>query len=79
MLQLLLSPFDVNLHAASVPDTAMLGRSGLTTSSLGIGTLQWGDPHCGYGKQYDEVSTYHSKRNLLLICNLGFTAKYPAV
>ena len=41
--------------AASAPDTASLGRTGLTVSSLGIGTLQWGDTQCGYGKQYDEV------------------------
>jgi hypothetical protein len=41
--------------AASAPDTAVLGQSGLTVSSLGIGTLQWGDTQCGYGSQYDEV------------------------
>ena len=41
--------------AASAPDTAVLGKSGLTVSSLGIGTLQWGDTQCGYGSQYDEV------------------------
>lgn len=40
---------------ASAPDTAVLGKSGLTVSSLGIGTLQWGDTQCGYGSQYDEA------------------------
>ena len=45
--------------AASAPDTASLGKTGLTVSSLGIGTLQWGDTQCGYGKQYDDVSTCH--------------------
>ncbi len=44
--------------AASVPDTASLGKTGLTVSALGIGTLQWGDTQCGYGSQYDEVKIY---------------------
>ena len=41
--------------AASAADTAMLGKSGLVVSALGIGTLQWGDPQCGFSKQYTEV------------------------
>lgn len=45
------------LGAASAPDTAMLGNSGLVVSALGIGTLQWGDRKCGYGKQYTEVKS----------------------
>ena len=44
--------------AASAPDTTSLGKSGLKVSSLGIGTLQWGDTQCGFGKQYDDVSTF---------------------
>ena len=44
--------------AASAPDTTTLGKSGLKVSSLGIGTLQWGDTQCGFGKQYDDVSTF---------------------
>jgi len=27
-------------------------------SPLDLGTLQWGDPGCGYGKQYDEASLH---------------------
>ena len=46
---------DSFLSAASAPDTAMLGKSGLVVSALGIGTLQWGDPQCGFAKQYTEV------------------------
>lgn len=34
----------------------MLGKSGLVVSALGIGTLQWGDPQCGFNKQYSKVS-----------------------
>ncbi|KAL3139425.1 hypothetical protein ABBQ38_003756 [Trebouxia sp. C0009 RCD-2024] len=39
----------------SAPDTTSLGKTDLQVSSLGIGTLQWGDNQCGYGKQYDDA------------------------
>ena len=31
-----------------------LGRSGLVTSKVGIGTLQWGDEKCGFNSAYRE-------------------------
>ena len=29
-----------------------LGKSGLITSKVGLGTLQWGDENCGFNKTY---------------------------
>lgn len=46
------------IFVATAPDTTSLGKSGLKVSSLGIGTLQWGDTQCGFGKQYDDVSNF---------------------
>ncbi len=48
--------------AAVAPASIKLGGSELRASPLGLGTLQWGDPGCGYGKQYDEASLHRSAR-----------------
>lgn len=46
----------LSVAAAVAPASVKLGGSELRVSPLGLGTLQWGDPGCGYGKQYDEAS-----------------------
>jgi hypothetical protein len=56
-LQLHLSSF--MCFAAAAPDMVKLGKSELTVSALGIGTLQWGDPGSGYGQQYQEARLLH--------------------
>ena len=38
--------------ADAVSTTRSLGRSRLTTSTVGIGTLQWGDERSGFNKSY---------------------------
>ncbi|KAK9805143.1 hypothetical protein WJX72_001699 [[Myrmecia] bisecta] len=45
----------VKAEAATKADLIPLGSTDLRVSRLGIGTLQWGDPQCGFGAQYDEA------------------------
>lgn len=37
-----------------VAEVMRLGRSELSVSRLGIGTLQWGDPGSGFGSTFGE-------------------------
>ncbi|KAK9836118.1 hypothetical protein WJX81_002623 [Elliptochloris bilobata] len=55
-LDALLGPSsDAAASQAVAPKSIALGGSDLRVSPLGLGTLQWGDPGCGFGKQYDEA------------------------
>lgn len=40
--------------APKTDDYISLGRSDLIISSVGVGTLAWGDPNQGYGSRFDE-------------------------
>jgi aryl-alcohol dehydrogenase-like predicted oxidoreductase len=40
--------------AIGVAEVMRLGRSELSVSRLGIGTLQWGDPGSGFGSTFGE-------------------------